>query len=103
MFILRDSLIETDESLREAGKPWSTVQEIDGYVWEKSPNGEVVKERPLKVNDHGMDALRYACVAVNRRWSGGWETSQAALEREKIEAEKRAEEHRDVENEMWWT
>lgn len=62
LFLLRDSLIGRDERLVEAKKPLCTEQEIDGYVWEKSADGRPVKEAPVKVDDHGADAMRYACA-----------------------------------------
>ncbi len=61
-FILRDSLVEVDQRLVDAAKPWSTEQEFDGYVWAKAPDGRPVKEEPLKVDDHGMDTIRYWCI-----------------------------------------
>lgn len=60
LFLLRDSLVARDERLVEAKKPLCTEQEIDGYVWAKTADGRPVKEEPVKVDDHGADALRYA-------------------------------------------
>lgn len=36
------------------------VKEIEGYIW----NPALKNPRPLKVNDHLMDALRYLCMGV---------------------------------------
>lgn len=40
------------------------VKEIKGYKWKTDVNGKVVKDKdkdePVKLNDHAMDALRYA-------------------------------------------
>src|SRR5205085_214652 len=33
LFVLAGALVERDEALAEAGKPWCTEQEFDGYVW----------------------------------------------------------------------
>lgn len=60
LFLLRDSLVARDERLVEAKKPLCTEQEIDGYVWAKAADGRPVKEEPVKVDDHGCDAMRYA-------------------------------------------
>lgn len=35
----------------------NTLKEIENYVYEKNKNGET--EKPVKFNDHAMDALRY--------------------------------------------
>lgn len=59
LFICRDALVERDEELHQAGKPTCSKDEIEGYVWEPSPDGKPVKDKPLKINDHGMDSARY--------------------------------------------
>jgi hypothetical protein len=66
LFLLRDSLVETDPRLVEAKKPLSTEQEFDGYIWATSPDGRPVKEEPLKVDDHGMDCARYLVACVDK-------------------------------------
>jgi phage terminase large subunit len=66
LFLLRDSLVSRDERLVEAKKPLCTEQEIDGYVWTKTADGRPVKEEPVKVDDHGVDAMRYAVA-----WADG--------------------------------
>lgn len=59
ILFLRDALVRLDEDLKERGLPFSTLQEIPGYVWEPSPDGKPLKDKPLKENDHGCDATRY--------------------------------------------
>lgn len=56
--IMRGCRVKTDPDLLDAKKPTSSEEEITGYIWDKS-TGQVVKETPLKLNDHGMDAMRY--------------------------------------------
>jgi len=58
LFILQSSLAEVDQALIEAKLPYSTDQEIDGYVWANKAS----KEEPVKENDHGMDAMRYGAM-----------------------------------------
>jgi PBSX family phage terminase large subunit len=58
LFIMRGALVERDQVLVEDKKPTSTYEEIGGYVW--SPNKDV----PVKADDHGLDAMRYAVMAV---------------------------------------
>ncbi|MCP4099158.1 MAG: terminase [Planctomycetaceae bacterium] len=65
LFIFRDALVEMDTSLESAKKPSCTADEIDGYVWPKTADGRAVKEQPVKVNDHGLDTLRYAVQHVD--------------------------------------
>lgn len=62
LFIVRDCLVERDERLVAAKKPWCTAQEIDGYVWPKGKPGKNEDENPVKENDHGMDPARYMVV-----------------------------------------
>lgn len=53
LFVFQDALAVKDTQLEEAGLPTSTKQEIGSYVWDEA------KDRPVKENDHGLDALRY--------------------------------------------
>ena len=61
LFFLRDSLIEIDQSLSGAHSPTCTEDEIDNYIWKNN----VRKEEPVKDNDHGMDATRYAVMYLD--------------------------------------
>jgi PBSX family phage terminase large subunit len=74
LFVLRDALVERDDELADAGKPYCTEQEVDSYVWAKSPDGRPVKEEPMKLNDHGMDTMRYAVTYIDpvKKRSIGW-------------------------------
>ncbi len=65
LFVLRDSLVERDEERREAGRPTSFAEEIEGYVWKPRPNATAGREKPEpdepeKIDDDAMDAGRYA-------------------------------------------
>jgi hypothetical protein len=62
---LRDSLVEADEKLMEAGKPYATEQEFDGYHYPKGGDGKPLKEVPVKEDDHGIDATRYMVAHVD--------------------------------------
>lgn len=66
LFIMRDSVIETDEELRDTSQPASTYEEIAGYTWLTGPDGRATKEAPVKEHDDGMDAMRYAVMSVER-------------------------------------
>lgn len=58
LFLLRDALIERDRTLDDEKRPVCTLDEITGYVWDQT-TGERLKESPRKLDDHGMDAMRY--------------------------------------------
>jgi phage terminase large subunit len=77
LFLLKGSLTERDGSLTEARLPTCTEQEIPGYVWQTTPEGRPNKEEPLKLNDHGADTLRYACMYLDgkapRRTGGAYQ------------------------------
>lgn len=62
LYIMRDSLVEKDDRLDDAKKPWCTEQEFDGYVWPKGQDGKPVKETPVDKDNHGMDGMRYAAM-----------------------------------------
>lgn len=59
--------VATDSELIATKKPASTLDEISGYVWEPSRDGTPQKERPVKVDDHGVDAMRYAVMSLETR------------------------------------
>jgi PBSX family phage terminase large subunit len=62
LYFFKGALVAQDAVLVEAKKPTSTLEEIDEYVWDEIKNsryGERVLEHPKKMNDHGMDAMRY--------------------------------------------
>lgn len=63
-FILRNALVQSDDSL-PPGSPRSTAEELPGYVWIKGQDGRPIKEDPVKLNDHGADAARYAVAYVD--------------------------------------
>lgn len=65
--VLRTALVDRDESLAERGLPLGFIGEIPGYIWEPSPDGKPNKDRPLKLNDHSMDAARYVCADQDLR------------------------------------
>jgi PBSX family phage terminase large subunit len=69
LFICKDSLKEKDTDLIDSKKPSCTADEIPGYIWDpgaKSLDGRVPKEQPLKIDDHGCDAMRYAVSYLDR-------------------------------------
>lgn len=59
VFLMRDALVFRDPELADAKKPTCTAEEIPGYVWDRSTPQRIAKEEPVKVDDHGCDALRY--------------------------------------------
>jgi PBSX family phage terminase large subunit len=71
IFIFRDTLDELDTELEAHKKPLCTVQEIDAYVWHRGADGKANKEEPVKIDDHGVDAIRYVVAYVDRIKGGG--------------------------------
>jgi hypothetical protein len=65
LYLHRNALVSRDPLLVETKKPVSTIEEIEGYVWAPGPDGKASKEEPLKVSDHGMDAMRYIVAHVD--------------------------------------
>lgn len=104
LYVFRDALADRDEALAEARKPACTADEFEVYVWPKGQDGKAIKEEPVKDNDHGMDAMRYAVMAVDRH-VGPAETPAQAKARESAEAEARAkaqEAWMSPDNELIW-
>lgn len=70
IMLMRDSLIEEDLNLKESMRPIKTEEEFEGYEWENS----LLKETPRKVDDHGMDDVRYLSVhldLITESWTRG--------------------------------
>ena len=65
LFLLKNALIEKDSALATERKPNCTEQELPGYIWQIAADGKPNKEEPLKLNDHGADALRYAVMYLD--------------------------------------
>jgi phage terminase large subunit len=59
IYFVRDAIDERDADLEERKLPCCTEEEFDGYVWDTS-GGRRKGEEPVKENDHGSDATRYA-------------------------------------------
>lgn len=59
LFIFKNVNQKPDQELIDARRPFRTEHEFDQYCWH--PN----KEEPVKRDDHGLDALRYAAMYVD--------------------------------------
>lgn len=67
LFILRDSTVERDTDLADAGKPACTAEEVLSYVWDrKGIRDPKIQEEPVKEDDHGMDTMRYLVMDRDR-------------------------------------
>ena len=72
LFLLSDSLIERDFELEDAKLPLCTRDEIPGYIWANTK-----REEPVKENDHGCDAMRYAAMYLDDRETSTIATARA--------------------------
>ena len=61
LMIMEGARFERDQALADARKPTCTVEEIGGYVW----LDKRIKEQPLKEDDDGCDAKRYAVAELD--------------------------------------
>ena len=72
IYLKRGAIVERDPSLiEEEGRikrtrPQTTLEEIPSYEWALTSN-EIAKDEPVKKDDHGCDAMRYAAMSV---WRG---------------------------------
>jgi len=71
LMFLAETLVEIDPELVDQARPWKTTQEFPTYVW----NDRKTKEEPIKENDHGLDAVRYAVMEYDAATTKG--TSRA--------------------------
>lgn len=65
LMIMADSLIKTDQSLKNRYKPTNLVDEFSSYVWASNFSNTTLKEEPVKEDDHGLDALRYMVMYLD--------------------------------------
>lgn len=65
LYMFENALKYPDDRLISTKKPYSTQQEFASYVYEKGKDGKPIKEEPVKKDDHGMDAMRYAAAYVD--------------------------------------
>lgn len=64
LFIVSGATVRTDPALEDAHKPTSTQSEMGDYVWAIKPEDKQAPETPVKLHDHGIDAMRYAVMAA---------------------------------------
>lgn len=62
VFFLRHAMVDKVPE----GKPWGTLAEIEGYLWQQPKEGRAAKEEPVKEHDHSMDAMRYAIAQIDK-------------------------------------
>lgn len=66
IYFLKNALVEVDQLLLEQRKPIDDVSEFESYIWANKAS----KEEPVKVDDHGMDATRYAVAYADGETGG---------------------------------
>jgi len=63
LYFIRDALVEADPVLVNEKRPTCTVEEIPAYKFKNTladtKRDKPVDEKPIKVDDHGCDAMRY--------------------------------------------
>lgn len=76
LLFMRDAVqaqgLKRDETLREAGKPTCTYEEIPGYVWDDAK----LKEQPVKIDDDGCDQTRYMVMYRDGKRGGNFRWMQ---------------------------
>lgn len=68
LFFFRNCIVNKDPMLINEKKPTCTEEEIDSYIWDEVKNtrlGDKLLEQPKKVNDHGLDSMRYVVRHVD--------------------------------------
>jgi len=65
LYVRPDAVVEVDRKLEDSYKPTCTLEEFPAYVWQPAREGKADKEEPVKDNDHGMDAMRYAVMYID--------------------------------------
>jgi PBSX family phage terminase large subunit len=63
-YVLRDSLVEVDQTLVEAKKPTCLVDELTSYAWPQDVK-PAARENPVKEDDDSCDTARYVCAELD--------------------------------------
>jgi len=66
IYFLTDALVEYDQFLASKHRPVSTTSEFSSYVYAKGKEGRPDVDLPIAINDHGMDAMRYAVAHIDQ-------------------------------------
>jgi PBSX family phage terminase large subunit len=66
LYLFKDALSEQDSSLVKNNKPHCTAMEFMQYAYPKDVSGKPSKEEPVKAHDHGMDAMRYLVLWLEK-------------------------------------
>lgn len=85
LFLCADALHERDEELKVAYRPTSTAEEFAGYTYPMAGDGKPVKELPIDLDNHGMDAMRYAVMYVDGKGSDSVAVASQAVSRQDME------------------
>jgi phage terminase large subunit len=48
------------------------INELKKYRWKSDANGKVIDKQPIKLNDHILDALRYAVYSKSKQTKLTW-------------------------------
>lgn len=65
LFVFRNALVEKDTMLDMMSKPTFTWSEIAGYSWPIGADSKPLKETPVDLDNHGMDAMRYMVMYLD--------------------------------------
>jgi PBSX family phage terminase large subunit len=75
LYLIEGACEEFDEELYEDypgdSGPCCTEHEFASYEWPEGKDGKPVKEVPLDLNNHGMDALRYMVMYLSNPYESG--------------------------------
>lgn len=63
IYLMADSLVELDQSLKDRLMPTCTAQEFGSYVWKVTSDGRI-QDEPVKKDDHGLDDIRYIATEL---------------------------------------
>jgi len=73
LYFFSDALVHRDQGLvldpltgEKRFAPTSTTEEFQFYRWAQPSEARNAREEPIKIHDHGMDALRYLLYTMDR-------------------------------------
>ena len=90
LYLYEYSLLDRDQTLVDAHKPFCSEGEILEYVWPKAQDGKPVKEKPVDMNNHALDCWRYMAMYLDSATANATYHLEAMRRRAQLAQQRRA-------------
>ncbi len=67
LYLERSRTLIAGDALRAGHSCKGLIREVPGYAWDDKA-AKLGEDAPIKIDDHGLDALRYAIKTTHKLW-----------------------------------